>query len=675
MAGGIARQGVGTGRLATGSRPAGSGHGIPGRPETGGSKAISPSGPGARGPLGTLLAHVLFRRGSERSQAVTRLALGSAGALYLCAAAWHERDPALDEGLQAVLLFLAFAAALYLTTRMWPRPSRLRRLIGILADQGVISYAMSLTGGVGAIFYPLYLWVSVGNGLRFGPRYLALATAAGILGFSAVAWLNHYWRAQGPLVAGLLIGLVVLPVFFWTLLRELHEANRQLRAWLREQEHKDGLDPLTGLHDRRRFLGLLREAVAAASARGIPLALAVLDLDGFGRINDSLGHEAGDALLRQAAHRLREAAGPGELVARLGSDEFALLRTGPDVATPTRLADAVLALFQAPFHLAGHPVSVGTSVGVATLPGHAKEAGELLRAAEQALHRARARGGNRRQVHGPGMRRCSTEALLTESALRRALGAGELVLHFQPRIDLATGAIVAAEALLRWDRPGYGLLRPVAFLQLAERSDLVCRLGEWVLESVSALQRELTAAGLGHLLLAANLAPVQLGHPELCERVGELLRQAGTCDWLELEITERARLEPFAQARGVLERLRHLGVRLALDDFGTGYSSLAHLRDLPVDTVKIDCRFTAGVDRDPRDRSVVAALVTLAHDLGVRVVAEGVERRSQARVLAELGCDEAQGYLFHPPLPADEFLALARARRSQGASGDITPAD
>ena len=621
---------------------------------------------GARGPLGTLLGHVLFGRGSERSQAITRLLITGAGALYLCAVvARGPTEPGVIYGLWLVLGFLAFGLVLYLTIRLWPRPSIPRRVVGILADQAAISYAMHLTGAVGAVFYPLYLWVSVGNGLRFGPRYMALATAAGLAGFAFTATRSAYWQAQGaPLVTGLLFGILILPVFFWTLLRELHEANRNLRGWLRTQQAATGRDVLTGLADRRRFLGELREAVACARAGEGRLLLALVDLDGLGRVNDSLGHEAGDALLRQAAQRLRGGAGPKDRLGRIDGDEFALLRAAGPGEDAETLARTLATRFEAPFRLKGHAVTVGARVGIAELPGHAEDAEGLLRAAQQALYRARTGNGVAHRVHGPGMSRCSAETLLTESALRRALHAGELRLHYQPRIELATGRIVAAEALLRWHRPGHGLLAPEAFLPLAERSDLVCQLGEWVLREIARLRRRLgTMMGRDGLVLAANLAPVHLGKPGLCERVEAALGVARR-GWLELEITERVSLGPLEQVRAVLDRLRRAGVRVALDDFGTGFSSLAHLRELPVDTVKIDCRFIAGVDSDPRDRSLVAAVVRLAHDLGLRVVAEGVERATQLQALEALGCDEAQGFLFHPPLPADDFLALLAETRS-----------
>ena len=623
-----------------------------------------------RGPFSALVDHLLFRRGTERSQAIARLVLTSGAAAYLCAMAARSPAPAVTAGLRTAIAFLGFAVLLYLTTRLWPRPSRLRRVVAILADQGAISYAMHVTGGIGAVFYPLYLWVSVGNGMRFGPAYLALATAAGLGGFGAVVAAGPYWHANAPLAGGLLLGILVLPAFYWTLLRDLHRANRQLADWLRSQETRAGTDPLTGLADRRRFLGLLGEHVSRALAGGRRLGLAVVDLDGLARVNDGLGHEAGDALLRQAAHRLRRLARPGDTVARIGADEFVLLR--PDPPAGSALAREVLAALEPPYRLAGEAVSVGANVGVALLPDHAASGSELLRAAQQALHRARHEGGGRHRVHGPGMVRCSSEALLTETALHRALARGELVLHFQPRVALASGAIVAAEALLRWNRPGHGLLRPAAFLALAERSELICRMGEWVLAEVVAMRRRLEAAGHGGITLAANLAPVELGRAELCARLAHALGgDSAEHPWLELEITERAALDPGPELREVLVQLRRRRVRVALDDFGTGYSSLAHLRELPVDVLKIDSRFVAGVDRAPRDRALVEAVLRLAHAFGIRVVAEGVERAAQARVLAELGCDEAQGFLYHPPLAADDFLALLdrQAREGKGGTG------
>jgi diguanylate cyclase (GGDEF)-like protein len=438
---------------------------------------------------------------------------------------------------------------------------------------------------------------------------------------------------------------------------------------VRRRAHAALHDHLTGLPNRTMLLNRLAEQIEAVARdhgtrRGAArrVALILLDLDRFKVVNESLGHAAGDILLAQVAQRLVGAARTTDTVARLGSDEFGIL-LGPvrSVREAERVASRIENALARPYDLDGTDLAVGASLGIAVAAPSSHQPLDLLKQAEIALHRAKADLIRKTVLFDPEMHAQTVDRATMEHDLRRALERSELRLHYQPLVDLATGAVVAVEALLRWDHPTRGLVPPLAFIPLAEETGLILPIGRWVLETachqVRDWQRRYRAAA--NLAISVNLSARQFAESGLISDVATILDHVGLDPaLLELEITESVVMDQSEASVERLRGLRHLGVKLVLDDFGTGYSSLAYLRRLPLDTIKIDRSFVSGLGDDPADTPIVRAVIQLAHGLGIDVVAEGIETEGQVAVLRGLACDRGQGYWFSRPLPELALEAL-----------------
>jgi diguanylate cyclase (GGDEF)-like protein/PAS domain S-box-containing protein len=437
-------------------------------------------------------------------------------------------------------------------------------------------------------------------------------------------------------------------------------ARRALEAELTRQAFEDSL---TGLANRAR----LRAGVEGALARAEPgqqPAVLLVDLDNFKHVNDSLGHAAGDRLLAEVAGRLLNATRGSDTVARLGGDEFAVLLggvRGDDEAT--LVAGRVVAALRTPFPLQGHEIRLGASVGIAVAAaGDAPD--DLLRNADLALYRAKAQGKGGHALFAPEMHAAAVERLELESELRRAVDEQQLVLHYQPVVDLASRGAVGVEALVRWRHPERGMVSPAAFVPLAEATGLIVPLGRWVLAEAcraAAAWNAERAPGAAPLSVAVNVSGRQLQDPGLLEDVTAALdASALPAACLVVEVTESMLLDNLEAACGRLEALRALGVRVSLDDFGTGYSSLAYLQRLPVDVLKIDRAFTSQVAAGGRSAAFARAVLTFAGALGLRTVAEGVETEAQHDELRALGCDLGQGFLYARPLEPAALTAFLR---------------
>ena len=427
-----------------------------------------------------------------------------------------------------------------------------------------------------------------------------------------------------------------------------------------ELSHAALHDTLTGLPNRALFLDRLGLALRRTERRSGSVAVLFCDLDRFKVVNDSLGHDAGDRLLVDVAKRIVTALRPADTVARFGGDEFTILCE--DIAgeiEAATIAQRIVDVFRDPFLLEDGEVFLATSLGIAIARGTDDRAEDLIRDADAAMYRAKERGKGRYEIFDEAMRADAVARLETESALRRALDRGELLLHYQPEVDIATGEVRGFEALVRWDHPARGLLAPGAFIPLAEETGLIVPIGEWVLREACTEATRWVGMSDEPLTLSVNLSARQLAQQDLVAMVRRAVAETGIDpSTLCLEITESAVMESGSATTAQLRALKSLGVRLAIDDFGTGFSSLAHLRRFPVDVLKIDGTFVAGLGHEPQDASIAAAVISLAHALGLETVAEGIETDEQHTILRGLGCDLGQGYLFGHPAPAAEAVRL-----------------
>jgi diguanylate cyclase (GGDEF)-like protein len=436
------------------------------------------------------------------------------------------------------------------------------------------------------------------------------------------------------------------------------QRRRLERDHLGELEHLVNFDGLTGLPNRTKFTADL--AVAVERAAESPLALLFIDLDRFKNINDSLGHQFGDRVLVAAGHRLRDALPSGARLARLGGDEFTVILPDPrDEAAAAHVAQGLLDSFAAPLVVDGSNVVVTLSIGISLYPTHTREPDALARYADVAVYHAKDSGRNAYRFFAPEMTARVTRRLALETSLREAVGKGELYPVFQPKVDLVGGRLCGAEVLLRWHNSTHGLVPPVEFIPILEDTGLIEAVGLWLIEAVCRQVQAWRAAGLPPISFAVNVSVQQLLRGELAARLPELLAEAALpASALELEVTETALMENAERMAAVLREMRALEIGLAIDDFGTGYSSFASLSLLPVDKLKIDKVFVDGVGRDEGADTLCAAIIAMAHNLRLVVVAEGVETELQSERLRAMGCDEAQGYWYGRPMPAPDFERL-----------------
>ena len=449
-----------------------------------------------------------------------------------------------------------------------------------------------------------------------------------------------------------------------SLLKEKRQYKEQLENLLQQRTAQvDWLayyDTVTQLPNRALFEDRLEQAVAIARARKESLGVLFISLDQFKKVNDSLGHGPGDTLLKEFAERLKSCISKSDTVARFGSDEFALLRTEIDGTTDViETIGALSQVLQFSFDLAGHELFATASVGVSLFPLDGDDPQTLLKNAGAALYKAKKSGGANYQFYTADMHELATSRLALETNLRRAIQNEEFLVHYQPRVAIDSLAITGVEALVRWQHPQLGLVSPSEFIPLAEDTGLIVPIGEWVLRTACLQGRRWREEGFAPIQLAVNICGRQFHDQDLSETVIRILDETGfPSKNLELELTESSVMQDAAFASGVLTRLKNLGIKISIDDFGTGFSSLASLKRLPIDALKIDRTFVRDATTDTDDGALVIAIITLAHNLRLKVIAEGVETAEQLRFLQLLRCDEIQGYLFSKPLPAEALASL-----------------
>ena len=587
----------------------------------------------------------------ERSASVTRLS-------WLDAAMGGSATAALGLtlGAGAAAVVAGGAAIGVLALSRW-QPSR-----GVLL--GVVGLAALAAGSVAAPLAALALtaasWLREPRGDP-GPEFSRIVLTAILI--SAIVSLALLTVGQFERLSEVAVALASL-----TVLAGMARAGLTVVDRLRESDRRAVTDDLTGLGNRRQLVDRLNAAIEHADAEGSVVALLLIDLDGFKELNDTLGHAAGDDVLRQIGPRLRGVLRSGDTLARLGGDEFAVVLAPGDEVTASTAGLRLRTTLERSFHVGGIRVHVDASVGIALFPEHARDALGLLQRADVAMYEAkRMRTGH--EVYLPARDRHSRQRLVLVGQLTDALDAGELVLHYQPIVDLQLGTVGGVEALVRWEHPEHGRLGPAHFLPLVEQSGLTRALTMFVLDRALEEIGEHRRAGID-TTVAVNLGPadlLDLGLPSEVERILRDRRFAP--EHLELEVSEDVVMADVERTTGVLRGLRAIGVHIALDDFGAGHAALGHIRELEIDTLKIDRSFVLRLPHDERDAAIVQSLVDLGRRLGLRVVAEGVDKLETWDLLARWGCHEAQGHLVAQPMSSDELGAWLRA-----SGGNFLPA-
>lgn len=430
---------------------------------------------------------------------------------------------------------------------------------------------------------------------------------------------------------------------------------------LREQQSRLNYmafhDSLTGLPNRSLFYDRIYHGLARARRVNSKIALMLLDIDRFKIINDSLGHDAGDLMLKAIATRLNEGVRDMDTVARLGGDEFVVVLEGVhDLEDIMFVANKLLVTLARPMEISGHEITATLSIGVSVFPHDGEVTDELLKHADIAMYKAKEAGKNNCQFYTKGMNATAVNYLLLENDLRRALELNQFTLHYQPQVDLKTGDLMGVEALVRWQHPDRGLVSPAHFIPLAEETGLIVPIGEWVLREACRQQKLWLDAGKKVGRMAVNLSPRQFRQKNFPGKVEAILRETQlAAEYLELEITESCAMEHAGETINQLNQLNQMGMYLAIDDFGTGYSSLAYLQRFPIQKLKIDRSFVNDIHEDMNDAAITKTIIGLAHSMQLRVVAEGVETEHQAEWLRQRGCDQAQGFLYAKPMAPKQF--------------------
>ena len=446
------------------------------------------------------------------------------------------------------------------------------------------------------------------------------------------------------------------PLYFIIQMADISETKRS-------QDNMERLafyDTLTNLANRRLYNDRLQQAINNSQRHKRLAALMYLDLDQFKRVNDTLGHDAGDALLKHVAARLQKCVRTQDTVSRPGGDEFTIILDGMDsISTASTIAANILEELRKPVSIAGQQLVVTTSIGISLMPQDGQDAQTLMRNADMAMYKAKERGRNNYQFFTNDMNVNAVNRLRVETELRSALDNEEFELYYQPKIRLADHALIGVECLIRWNHPQRGLLGPVEFISIAEESGVIVNIGSWVIEQACIAGKILQQQSTLPFQIGLNMSPRQFRDPTLINTVRRCLRESDLPpELLELEITETMLMHDIKAASLTVQNLSDLGVKLAIDDFGTGYSSLNYLKRFPIDTIKVDRSFVMDIPSSEDDMAITSAVIAMAHQLKMRVVAEGVETVKQLKFLKEQNCEYAQGYLFGKPMPLDAIRRL-----------------
>ena len=581
------------------------------------------------------------------------------------------RQPALLVGALMVFVNLGF----YLTIRTglnlrFEDPSLTRPQV--FAAISVLMFAVYSFDQGRAMVLNLALVVLTFGVFRFTTREFVRTALWILVGYAMVINLLMYLKPdtvsvyhewfQWAGLAGLLPLFAMIGGRISRLRERLRRSNEELRSALGAVRQMATHDHLTGLPNRVLFNEELQRALARAERHGRPVALFFMDLDRFKNINDTLGHQFGDRVLQEAAKRLSSCVREGDIIARLGGDEFVLLVE--ELGEPAALTEVARKLLGAVSDLGtidGQELNISLSIGICSYPSDGRDAKTLLAGADIAMYRAKDEGRNRFCFYSADLQSHTPEKLALEAGLRHGLERREFRVHYQPKLDMATGEITGVEALLRWQHPELGLLLPEKFIQLAEQTGLIIPIGLWTLREVCTRAKAWQDSGLPRMPVAVNLSACQFEQDQLVPQLAEILRSTGAEPGiLELEITESMVMQDPDQAVKLMQNLRAMGVRLTIDDFGTGYSSLGYLKRFPINSLKVDRSFVRDLPHSADDIAITRAVIAMAHSLQMNVIAEGVELKEQFDVLRDEGCDEFQGYLCRPPLVEEELIRFIR---------------
>jgi diguanylate cyclase (GGDEF)-like protein len=562
--------------------------------------------------------------------------------------------------------FAAVAAAIAVSSAVWWLGFLHRDWLPstFVAGRGLTPFKIASEYVLAAGYFAAAVLLSRRAGGRRDANQCFLAAGAWVLGLSEL-----FFTLYGDLTDLLnLIGHLYKAAAYVMLYRALFVAGvvapqRALKAKEAELEHLAHYDTLTSLPNRLLAERRLAAMLGATAARGTQGALLLLDLDQFKNVNDSLGHAAGDDLLRQVAARLSTRLTRGELLARMGGDEFVVLAPDLEGVDEARaLAQGLIDALGSVFVLSGgQEIFTATSIGICRFPRDGVSVDQVIRNADAALYEAKAEGAGGLRFYSRALTEAVDHRVDMERRLRRGLERDEFTLHYQPLVRCADGRITGVEALIRWQPPGGAMVPAAQFIKVAEDTGLIIPLGEWVLRQACRQMQAWREEGLALDTMAVNLSPRQFRRPDIAPTVAAVLAQSGLpAHHLELEITEGSLMAPGPEVEATLAALKTLGTQLAIDDFGTGYSSLAYLKRFPVDKLKVDQSFVRDIPGDPKGMEITAAIVGLGRALGIEVLAEGVETETQLAHLRRLGCDTVQGYLLAKPMPADALAALMR---------------
>ncbi|HVA03170.1 MAG TPA: EAL domain-containing protein [Acidimicrobiales bacterium] len=569
--------------------------------------------------------------------------------LVCCLVSLTERNPALYRYLLCGFLCLFVANSSYAALALGGR-GHSSHLVATVALAGALFWGVGFVHRSRKVaFDPVPLRSVRPRGVRVAMLVAVGLVVPAVLSAESVLGIRDHQPA-------LMIGSTLLPSLL--VLYLLHQVFTHAAAEYRAQH-----DSLTGVCNRLLFEDRLQRALVQADRSNSAVSVMFLDLDRFKDINDSLGHAVGNELLKAVVKRLQGCLREHDTLARFGGDEFTFLipDSGRKDGLVVDFAERLLDRFEDPFSVGGRQLTVKASIGVAVSPWDGADADTLLKHADTAMYQAKAAGRNTYQVFDSGMSARARLRFALEDSLRGAVDSGRLAVHYQPKLDMASGDIVGVEALARWRHPSLGFIPPWAFIPLAEETSLVATLGEWVLDVACRQAQGWQEQGLPAIPVAVNLSPRQFAHQPVVEMVTSVLKRTGLDPTLlELEVTESVLMERVDEVVASLNELRALGVRCSIDDFGTGYSALTYLAEMPIDAIKIDRSFIQRIDGEASGASIVGAVIALAHSLDLVVVAEGVESDEQLQFLDAHGCDQVQGFRFSPPLPAAEIVELMR---------------